>query len=336
MPSKNDLNRLGIFQELSYVTLDDKYDKKAGLDSRYKGKQFITAPPRGGKTNDSTFQAFSPLMVGERYTTAEAHERKYRSDQKKRNITTAPFKPSSPPKRNAGLGNYYGTIGRKYEHETDWVHDTSPRKKTEKVEQKNIVTSPPKKGTYGVPGTQIGVYAGRHGQRGVVGEYEYKGEPYDLARQAEQEEKKRMDTAKIDPKPFKPSSPPKKGTYGVPGTTIFAHKFGTVGGNSGVCGEYAYQTLGVGRDGEPRKPHTADGLKPFRPSNPPRQGYNCTIQPFPEYKGESLQAKIEREKAERAAEKKLLVGPVFKPVSCPKTIRTPSIANHPLNRSLQH
>ena len=26
---------------------------------------------------------------------------------------------------------------------------------SEKVEQKNIVTSPPKKGTYGVPGTQV-------------------------------------------------------------------------------------------------------------------------------------------------------------------------------------
>ncbi len=33
---------------------------------------------------------------------------------------------------------------------------------------------------------QIGVYGGKAGNKGVVGEYEYKGEPYDLARQAEQ------------------------------------------------------------------------------------------------------------------------------------------------------
>ena len=62
----------------------------------------------------------------------------------------------------------------------------------------------------------------------------------------------------------------------------------------------------AGQDGEPRKPHTTEGLKPFRPSHPPRSGYNCTIQPFPMYKGESLQDKIEKEKADRAAEKKLL------------------------------
>ena len=30
----------------------------------------------------------------------------------------------------------------------------------------------------------------------------------------------------------------------------------------------------------------------------------------------------------------LQLGPVFKPVSGPKSTRTPSIANHPLNRSL--
>ena len=32
---------------------------------------------------------------------------------------------------------------------------------------------------------QIGVYASKVGSKGVVGEYQYKGEPYDLARQAE-------------------------------------------------------------------------------------------------------------------------------------------------------
>jgi hypothetical protein len=334
MPSKNDQARLGIFQELSYVTIDDKYDKRGALDSRYRGKQFITAPVKGGKTNDSTFSPFSPLMVGERYTTSEAHERKYRGEMKKRNITTAPFKPSSPPKRNTGLGNYYGTIGKKYEHETDWLHDTSPRKKSEKVEQRNIVTAPAKKGTYGVPGTQLGVYASKVGSKGVVGEYVYKGEPYDLARQAEQEQKKLSDTSKVADKPFKPTSPAKKGTYGVPGLSIYSHKFGTMGGTSGICGEYAYEPLGTGKD-EKRRPATSDGLKPFRPSNPPKYGYNCTFTPFPQYKGESLADKIAREKADRAAERKLLVGPAFKPVSCCKSVRTPSIANHPLNRSLQ-
>jgi len=325
-----------VFSEGAYVTIDDKYDKRVAPDSRYRAKQFTTSPPKRGKTNDVTFQPFSPLMVGEKYVNANAEERKYRAKQKEMNIVPAPFKPSSPPKRSTGLGTYFGTIGPKWQHECDHDTDKSPRSKfSGRTEGRNITTSQPKKGTYGVPGTNIGVYGGKAGNKGVVGEYEYKGEPYDLARQAEQAAKKRMDAAKIDNKAFKPSSPPKKGTYGVPGTTIFAHKYNTIGGNQGVCGEYTYWSEGKGDKGPIVRPKTEEsGLKPFRPSHPPRAGYNCTISPFPEYKGDPLGERIAREKKDKEEEKKALLGPVFKPVSGPKSTRTPSIANHPLNRSL--
>lgn len=324
MTSKsNDLARLGLFSEGTYTSISDEYDKKTTLDSRYKGRQFGTSPPKKGKTQDVTFQKFEPLFDKEKYHNPDEEEKKYKTLMKSKNITNAAFKPSSPPKRSAGLGNYYGTIGNKYVHEKEYEYKQVVRNNDRPAVPRNILTSPPKRGTFGTPGTTIGVYSGKHGGTGVVGEYKYEGEQYDLARRLEQDTKKTMDTKRVTEKPFKPSSPPKKGTYGFPNTTISP----------------AYASIPAGdapleQSGKRVNPDAA--LKPFRPSHPPRQGYNCTLSSFPAYSEDPLDKKIEKEKGLKDATKKLQVGPIFRPVSCPKSVRCPSIANHPLNRSIQH
>lgn len=67
----------------------------------------------------------------------------------------------------------------------------------------------------------------------------------------------------------------------------------------------------------------AEHDKPFRPSHPPRVGYNKTISPFPEWKQEPIkditQRKVsgEDEKEEKAK---------FKPTHNDKTRPTPSVA----------
>jgi hypothetical protein len=58
---------------------------------------------------------------------------------------------------STGLGGYYGCIGQPYKHMTEYDVVKKGDKPAPRTPQpKNILTSPPKKGTYGFPGTTIG------------------------------------------------------------------------------------------------------------------------------------------------------------------------------------
>ena len=54
---KNDLLRMGIFSEPTYITVGEPYNSKRAmtLDFRANGKQFLTAPTRHGKNPDAFF-----------------------------------------------------------------------------------------------------------------------------------------------------------------------------------------------------------------------------------------------------------------------------------------
>ena len=64
--------------------------------------------------------------------------------------------------------------------------------------------------------------------------------------------------------------------------------------------------------------------KPFRPSQPPKIGYNKTLAPFPDYKEDPL--KFVERKMEEEEDK-----PKFKPSSLPKTRPTPSVQTNMRN-----
>ena len=91
-----------------------------------------------------------------------------------------------------------------------------------------------------------------------------------------------------------PARAPKKGGYGTRGTTIGGPK------GAGVVGEYSYKEEGP----ELPEPKGSPIEKQWRPSHPPKRGYNATLQRFPKHMADPAELKIAaaREKMEADAE----------------------------------
>ena len=80
---------------------------------------------------------------------------------------------------------------------------------------------------------------------------------------------------------------------------------------------------------KPKRQQTAPAMvhdKPFKPSHPPRSGYNKTLAKFPAYK-EDPKKGIERKRPVEGEEDK----PKFKPSHNIKTRPTPSVATNMRN-----
>jgi hypothetical protein len=347
---KNSLETVGLISDKGYTSVGDPYDKRAELKpDREKGKQLQAGCGKGKRDKDFTY--FAPMAVGEKYSTWLEQERRHRNEQAKQNVAKVPFRCSSPPPKHP----YFGTITR-FKHEADFVEGKGPREKVQKVVPRQISTSPPKMGSFGVPGTHIGVYGQekKFGNRGAFGEYAYVSTPYvggdvfggELARKIAREEKKKQE--KISKAPFYPAKPPKKGTYGFPGREM------------GEKGLYTYE---AGKEGPQKenlpavrrpntaegiqpqgstassRPQTSDGLKPFIPANPPpKHPYFGTItqhgyQSVPYIGGDVFGGELSRKLAKEAKAKDVALTP-FKPFHVPKSIRTPSIADHPIKGCL--
>jgi hypothetical protein len=105
-----------------------------------------------------------------------------------------PFKPTSP-------GN--ALIGSKIEYIEDGLY-SQPKKFGGHETKPNILTTGPKKGSFGVPGT-------------TIGKFELMSEPYyrDSERIAVSAARKAACKACISAEPFKPSNPSKKGILPV-------------------------------------------------------------------------------------------------------------------------
>lgn len=279
MSESKDLDRLGIFSQPSLITVADPYVKKQPDDSRHKGKQFATSPCKKGKTA-GYFDNFKPLFEneskGEKYQDPGTSEKEYRNQQKKK-IKGGAFLPSSPSKKATGPGAYYGCFGKNYEHKTEFQE-----KKKKKPEPKNFMTSPGKRGTFGVPGTLLSK------------DIHYTEDPYDLPRQKEKEElvkKKKQQIAG----PFRSMSHSKEFfdcQPNVPASRIYTS-------DRPLPPE------------KPKKPHKKT-MVPFRPSSPPKRGYNSTFNKFPEYKEDPIEERMKKERDERRKAKPKVV---FKPVS---------------------
>ncbi|KAJ3008124.1 UNVERIFIED_CONTAM: hypothetical protein HDU68_003220 [Siphonaria sp. JEL0065] len=157
MPNGPDLNRMGIFTEASYISSNEPYT---------------------GKKNGETNEPYTDLVV---------LRRRYRLQQKEKNIVTLPFKPSSVPPKPSGSGSQWGTIDQQYPLPNKGKNlELPPPLPKQKPESKpNFLTRPPKKGTgYGYANVTIGK------------SYDYMSEPYDsllvVERKDRLESKKRM------------------------------------------------------------------------------------------------------------------------------------------------
>ncbi|XP_059830370.1 cilia-and flagella-associated protein 96 isoform X2 [Hypanus sabinus] len=154
---KTDMERIGLFQEMPYITVQDPYADgmpKPFNESAYKGKQMLSNGPKSKCATQAGY--FNPEFVrifeNESYSDKIKLRRQARLKSTTKNLGGV-FFPSQGAKKPCGLGTYYGTIGGSFE-----AFSGLPRAKPPFVpENKNIYTSPGKQGTgYGYAHLTIG------------------------------------------------------------------------------------------------------------------------------------------------------------------------------------
>ncbi|XP_053559862.1 UPF0602 protein C4orf47 homolog isoform X2 [Bombina bombina] len=168
---KTDMERIGLFSELGYTTIGDKYVTpcaKSFNESASKNKQML---PGGSKTmaniSGGYFDAdFRRVFAGESYSDPFKQRRQYRMQQAKKNLGKA-FIPTSGEKKPSGLGSFYGTLGGP----VPAFSSELKQRKAYTAPGKNFYTNPPKHGTgYGYPNLTFGK------------EYPYSSDDYDASK----------------------------------------------------------------------------------------------------------------------------------------------------------
>jgi len=163
---KSDMDRVGLFSEMQYVTIGDKY-KQPGSGSfneaAGKGKQMLPggSKDRSAKQDGYFSEKFTRVMDGEAYTDPVKRRRQYRMAEAKKNISKA-FLPTNGNKAMNGLGTFFGTLGGN-------VKAFSPVGKgggSAKNPLKNVLTNPGKRGTgYGYVAVTMGKYPSSEGMQ---------------------------------------------------------------------------------------------------------------------------------------------------------------------------
>jgi len=323
-PVKCTLKTFGTFSTPTFGGVGEPFTDGRQRESRTTGRQFSTNNQREGQVGDNWNRGpygkrvdVKRLYEGEKYQDPHKFTTKFEMDERQRNLTTNGFRYSSPNAKNSGLGGYYGCIGPKLKHVPDFEvlkHGDKPGPCAHELRQ--VITNPPKRGygatTPGVifgPGAKTGESPmGRYGGR----EYPHAVDPYDLARQKEQADRKAGADALLGRPPFKTMS----------------HAVDFFDGKPRVASSTIFTE-------DPRLPErpakTSEGqpvsTAPFFPSKAPKSGPQGTFNKFPEYKEDPLDLKIKLAKEAAAAQRVVGAAP-FKPTSKPFTTPTPSIVFH--------
>jgi len=293
-----------MFQSPGYISIGDEYDKKNQIPDRYKGKGFKTTPGKKGSGSDATFsKKFLSLSEGDKYVDPGTFEKRSRLDCEKKKLTPDGFRYTNPTKKAAGSGAWYGCFSEKNppKHEVEFhVLNRGEMPNKVKPQDKNIVTGPAKRGTYGVPGTTL--------SKGD--EYKYISDPYEGEKRKEAIAAKESTKRVVGPS-FK--------------STCKRSEFFDGTGRTGVSKVYG---LDKPLPAKKEMPEDKKGplSKPWRPSSPSKGGYNATIMKFPDYQEDPYEAK---EKAMREARRKEKPPTVWKPISTPHSLPTRSIKYTP-------
>ncbi|KAJ8015152.1 hypothetical protein DPEC_G00023180 [Dallia pectoralis] len=168
---KSDMERIGVFKEMGYISVGDKYTPftyRPCNESAQKGKQLLSG---GVLKKKSGLQVgyfdthFKRIFEHEALTDPVKRARQYRIQQSKKNIGSV-FLPSNGEKKPSGVGSNYGTLSGP-------IQAMSPLKvqrKPYKPPGKNILTNPPKRGSgYSYPNVTLSKVDS------------YSSEPYDRA-----------------------------------------------------------------------------------------------------------------------------------------------------------
>uniref|UniRef100_A0AAV2MKD1 Cilia-and flagella-associated protein 96 n=1 Tax=Knipowitschia caucasica TaxID=637954 RepID=A0AAV2MKD1_KNICA len=161
---KSDMERLGIFKEMGYISIGDKYNppnkNRPFNEPAHRNRQMQAgfASQRCALQNGFFEKTYSRIFEREALNDPIKLARQYRNQQAKRILGKA-FLPSNAIKKPCGSGSYYGTISGPVEAMSP---QTLPRK-PHKSPGRNVMTSPGKKGSgYSYPNvtlSDIGLYA---------------------------------------------------------------------------------------------------------------------------------------------------------------------------------
>lgn len=257
------------------------------------------------------------LYEGEKYVEQHKVLSSFASAERQKNLTTNGFKYSSPNQKDSGLGGYWGCIGAKHKHMPDFEVLKKGDKPGEVVhELKQVLTNPPKKG-YGAT-TPGGIFGpgplkgesgmGRYGGR----EYPHAVDPYDAARQKEQQQRQKDIEA----------------LQGRPAFKSMSRSLDFFDGKPKVASSQLYtEDPRVPERPPPPPAAAAVSERAFYPARAPRSGPQGTFNKFPEYKEDPLHLKLQKAKEEAAAARREGAAP-FKPTGNPHTTPTPTIAFH--------
>ncbi|MBN3301744.1 cilia-and flagella-associated protein 96 [Amia ocellicauda] len=174
---KSDMERIGLFKEMGYVTIGDKYSSQYNRpfnEAAHKKKQMMP----GGTKLKSALQVgyfdsqFKRIFENESYSNPVKIRRQYRLQQSKKNTGKA-FLPSNGEKKPSGYGSYYGTLGGPIPA----MSALQVPRKPYKSPGKNVLTNPPKKGTgYGFPNVTLSKL------------HSYSADPYERAKEMRKKE----------------------------------------------------------------------------------------------------------------------------------------------------
>ncbi|XP_037531034.1 UPF0602 protein C4orf47 homolog [Nematolebias whitei] len=153
---KSDLERLGVFMEMSYISVGDKYSPPNSCpfnESAYQSRQMQAGVTKQLCALQSGFfdKSFKRIFEHEALNEPLRRARQNRIQQAKKNLSKA-FLPCNGPKKPCGSGSYYGTLSGPIQA----LSVLSVPQKTHRSSGRNILTSPPKKGSgYSYPNVTL-------------------------------------------------------------------------------------------------------------------------------------------------------------------------------------
>lgn len=264
--SKEGRNRFGLF---SYppagASGSGDYDftkaKILGEDGKVKTQPrgIYSGPTKGGKTESSYFAKGAYISIGDKYVDPDSKERQYQMEKKKKNNHDAEWKPADGSKTDP-----FKSIYKHMTEHSDTKKNYRGADGRVAIQPKNITTNP---GKSGHGDSTVGHLLGEH--------YKHQADPYDRSRELaakEREENKK----KLQEAPFRSASH---------GGEAFNNGKKTFGKDDKVLPPA--KPLPLTPKG---KVHEA----PFRPANPSKQGYNKTINKFPEYKSDPIRIAVRK------------------------------------------
>ncbi|XP_041847210.1 UPF0602 protein C4orf47 homolog [Melanotaenia boesemani] len=289
---KNDMDRLGIFMEMSYISVGDKYTpphNRPFNESAYRNRQMQVGFAKQRCALQSGFfdKSFKRIFEREALNEPLKLARQNRIQQAKKNLGKA-FMPCNGIKKPCGSGSYHGTLSGP-------VEAMSPLSVTQKPHRspgRNIITSPPKKGSgYSYPSVTLSQNE------------PYTSDPYNRAEEALKKEAA-IHRSKVQDGPFKINLHPREYFQSNP-----------------YCSNKPLPPVQ-----KPLPPQEKVSLVPFKPSSPSKRDGGMkagTIGSYPSHSAEPYAIRRFKPASEE---------PVFRPSHGPKSTPVKSIINVNVNR----